>query len=158
MSRIIVLDSSPLGLLFQKPGHPQADECRAWLAQHVAAGAQVIVPEIVKYELRRELIRLGKTRSVAALSVFTQISGRLLPINSAAMELASELWARARRQGQPTADRHALDVDVILSAQVLTAGFPAGSFVVATTNVSHLSQFVPCELWHQISSQDDERP
>lgn len=66
------------------------------------------------------------------------------------MDLAAELWAQARQRGKPTADRHALDVDVILAAQVLTAGFQPGNFVVATTNLSHLSQFVPAEVWDQI--------
>ena len=60
------------------------------------------------------------------------------------------LWAGARTRGKPTADVHALDIDVILAAQVLSKGFQSGSFVVATTNVSHLSQFVPAEVWDQI--------
>lgn len=150
MSRVIVLDSSPLGLLFQRPGYPRADECRRWLARHVAANTEVIVPEIVNYELRRELIRLGHKRALNALAAFNQVSGRFLPITSDAMDLAAELWAGARTRGKPTADVHALDIDVILAAQVLTKGFQPGSFVVATTNVSHLAQFVPAEVWDQI--------
>jgi hypothetical protein len=67
------------------------------------------------------------------------VPGRFLSITSPAMELAADLWAGARNRGKPTADVHALDIDVILAAQVLTAGYRAGGFVVATSNLSHLS-------------------
>jgi hypothetical protein len=66
------------------------------------------------------------------------------------MDLAAELWAKARRQGKPTAHPHALDVDVILAAQVLAAGFDPADFVVATSNVSHISQFVPAQPWEAL--------
>ena len=65
MSRIIVLDSSPLGLLFQKPRIREADECRAWLKEQVKKGARLLVPEIVRYELRRELLARSLTRARA---------------------------------------------------------------------------------------------
>ena len=55
----IFLDSTPLGLLMTRPGHRQGDECRSWLMRHLANGIRVIVPEIIDYELRRELLRLG---------------------------------------------------------------------------------------------------
>lgn len=151
MTPIIVLDSSPLGLLFQKLGIPEADACRKWLRRHVDAGARIIVPEIVNYELRRELLRLGKSRSVASLDAFNlAVPGRYLPLDTAAIELAAELWAQARRHGRPTADPLALDVDVILAAQVLSAGFAPVDFVVATSNLSHLSQYVAAEDWAKI--------
>jgi hypothetical protein len=66
------------------------------------------------------------------------------------MDLAAELWAKARQRGVPTADPSALDIDVILSAQLLTAGLPSHQFVVATSNVSHLTLFVPAEQWEHI--------
>jgi predicted nucleic acid-binding protein len=151
MSRIIVFDSSPLGLLFQKPRFTDADRCRKWLKGHFALGTQVIVPEIIVYELRRELLRIGRKAAAHAMHAFVHDKpGRFLPITTAAMDRAAELWAAARRRGKPTADPHALDVDVILAAQVLTAGLQPGSYVVATTNVSHLAQFVTCELWDAI--------
>jgi predicted nucleic acid-binding protein len=151
MSRTIVLDSSPLGLLFQKPRFADADRCRDWLKGHLALGAQVIVPEIIVYELRRELLRMGHKSAARSMHTFVHAKpGRFLPITTAAMDHAAELWAEARRRGKPTADPHALDVDVILAAQVLTAGLQPGGYVVATTNVSHLSQFVICERWDAI--------
>jgi len=65
-----------------------------------------------------------------------------------AMRRAAELWALARGSGQPTASDHALDGDVILAAQALSLNTPV---VVATGNPSHLTRFVPAELWSNIT-------
>lgn len=151
MKRFLVLDSSPLGLLFQRPAIKVADECRAWLKRAVDAGAEVLVPEIVYYELRRELLRLKRLKAVAALIEFSHsMPGRYIPITTAAMDLAAELWAETRQHGKPTADPHALDVDAILAAQLLSAGLNPSEFVVATSNVSHISLFVPAASWETI--------
>jgi len=151
MTPIIVLDSTPLGLLFQQPKIAQADACREWLKRKLAGGVRIIVPEIVHYELRRELLRLQKLREEGALVAFgSAAKGRFLPIDTAAMNLAAELWARSRRHGKTTAHPHALDIDVILAAQVLSAGYQPADFVVATSNVSHLSQFVPAAPWETL--------
>ena len=66
------------------------------------------------------------------------------------MPLAADLWAQARNRGMATAHPKALDGDVILAAQALNSGMPISDFVVATSNVSHLSQFVPAERWDAI--------
>jgi hypothetical protein len=42
-----------------------------------------------------------------------------------------------------------LDADVVLAAQALTLG--AAPVVIATSNVGHLSRFVPAELWQNIT-------
>lgn len=70
MIRAIVLDSSPLGLLMQRPGIRIADACRAWAEQRQQQGVELVVPEIVDYELRRELLRLGNAAAVARLDAF----------------------------------------------------------------------------------------
>jgi hypothetical protein len=101
--KLIVLDSTPLGLLTQRPGATEADACRRWLAAKTAAGVQVIVPEIVDYELRRELIRSSKRDSIKRLDAFVRhLATIYLPINSGAMRLAAALWAKARQAGMPT--------------------------------------------------------
>jgi predicted nucleic acid-binding protein len=151
MRQAVFLDSTPLGLLCQRQGIPPADACRTWLAGLSVSGVQIFVPEIIAYELRRELLRLGKASS---LSRFDQLIAnpkvRFLPITTIAMWRASELWADVRRKGMPTAHPHELDIDVILAAQALTAGLPAADLVVATGNVAHLSRFVPAELWDTV--------
>jgi len=66
------------------------------------------------------------------------------------MLMAAELWAAARNAGKPTASEKAIDGDVILAAQALTLGVP--SFVVATSNVGHLSRYVPAQDWKTITA------
>jgi len=151
MKQVVVLDSTPLGLIVQRRDRADAERCRQWAKRLVAAGTKLIVPEIVNYELRRELLRLNKISALADLATFNRATpDRYLPLTTRAMELAAELWAKIRRHGRPTADPHALDIDVILAAQVLDAGIDPSQFVVATSNVSHVSLLVPAEAWEKI--------
>jgi predicted nucleic acid-binding protein len=116
------------------------------------AGVVVIVPEIADYEIRRELIRAGKTAGVDRLNGFIgALQGRYLPITTPAIRLAADLWARSRNAGLTTADARALDADVILAAQALEAGWHESDFVVASVNVRHISRFVPCRSWTEIA-------
>lgn len=71
-----------------------------------------------------------------------------LPITTAAMRRAAEVWAQARQRGQPTAGDNTIDADMILVGQAETIGV---RFTVATTNVGHLSRFVPADLWQNIA-------
>ncbi len=130
---------------------PDAAEAQRWLANHLVRRAVVVVPEVIDFEVRRELTRLRKTRALARLDEFNSaLPGRYLPINTAAMRRAATLWADVRRRGLPTVDPKELDVDVILAAQVLTAGLPQGETVVATGNVVHLSRYVSARHWSDI--------
>ena len=54
MARTIILDSTPLALFLQKRDYRQAEECRAWIRRHLAAGDHLIVPAIAEYEVRRD--------------------------------------------------------------------------------------------------------
>ncbi len=148
MRRTVVLDSAPLGLLTAPPQRLDAQACTRWLAGLIAGGVRIVLPEIIDYELRRELLRAGKKASVRRLDALAQAT-EYLPITTAAMRRAAELWAQARQQGQPTAPDNTIDADMILAAQALTLGTP--DVVIATTNISHLSLFVPAELWQAIS-------
>lgn len=147
MTRAVLLDSTPLGLLSAPPRKPDSRACRRWLARLIAAGIRMIVPEIIDYELRRELLRARKKASIVRLDSWTQTI-EYLPITTAAMRRAAELWAQARQQGQPTASDDTIDIDMILAAQALTLG--VADVVIATTNIRHLSHFVPAELWQAI--------
>ncbi|MGH9840333.1 MAG: type II toxin-antitoxin system VapC family toxin [Blastocatellia bacterium] len=147
-NRVILLDTTPLGLLTHPNPSATAIACKQWLDLHIAQGSRVIVPEIVDYELRRELLRVNKKRGLSNLDNLIQ---RLeyLPLTTIAMRQAALFWAQARQQGQPTAGDNTIDGDVILAAQAVTLG--ASGFVIATTNVRHLSRFVPADLWQNIT-------
>ena len=87
---------------------PTTLECERWLEGLLLRGADVVVPEIAGYEVRRELIRAGKTKSVARLNALREML-RYLSITSPAMLQAAEFWATARNVGKPTADDASLD-------------------------------------------------
>lgn len=141
MDRPILLDTGPLG----KIAHPQRHaEISTWYDRLLASGTMVIIPELADYEVRRELHLAGLTQSLRRLDGLKLVL-RYLPISTWAMRRAAEIWAVARRSGYPTADRHALDGDVILTAQAEEAGG-----IVATDNVRHLSRFVDAREWRHI--------
>ena len=151
MVEAVVLDSGILSTAAQRPGVAEADACRIWISACLEAGARVVVPAISNYEARRELLRAGKTAGVTRLDAFIQAEqDRYLPLTDAVLLHAAEMWARARQHGVPTADPRALDIDVILAAQALSLGLAPTQFVVATTNIRHLSRFVPAALWREI--------
>lgn len=113
----------------------------------IGRGADVLVPEIADYEVRRELIRARRNAGLARLDAFIE-QVEFLPIETAAMRQAASFWAEARRQGRPTAPDPALDGDVILAAQA--AILDRTDVIIATTNPRHLSRYVPAELWTDI--------
>ncbi len=146
MSDAVILDAGPLGVLCNPNNSPQPLAIRAWVSALLAAGRRVILPEIADYEIRRELLRIRSFRSLAILDTYgSQLE--YLPLATASLRRAADLWAQARNAGQQTAADSALDCDVILAAQTLTLGVPA---IVATTNVAHLARFTPAELWQNI--------
>ena len=52
MSRIVLLDSGPLGLVTGPRSKPLKAACQQWLADLLSAGVIVHVPEIADYEVR----------------------------------------------------------------------------------------------------------
>lgn len=146
MSKIVLLDTGPLGMIV----HPRpGPEIIVWLRRLLQERVRVIVPEIADYELRRELLRLGSTRSIERLNELKN-DLEYLPLTTAVILKAAELWAEARRQGQPTADNKALDGDVILCAQAAIISRPGDDIVIATTNVGHLARFSQAKLWKDV--------
>lgn len=135
MTQRLVLDTNILGKLC----HPKMldNNLLTWFTQAlVEARYEFYIPEIVDYELRRELIRLNSTKSLSRLD---QLEEQLdyLPIDTRDMRTAADFWAQARRRGKPTASDAALDGDVILAAQAKSV-----DGVVFTENAKHLSLFV----------------
>lgn len=150
MSRIILLDASPLGIVSNPRFSPQSLACHQWAKERLATGAQIVIPEIADYEVRRELLRANKTHSLARLNALKSALG-YLPITTNVMLRAAELWAQARNMGKPTASDQALDADMILAAQAALLIDDGDSVIVATTNVSHLGLFVPAAHWQEIT-------
>lgn len=149
MNKLIVLDTGPLGIAANPRFSPLTFACNQWLNRQVGNGVQILISEIADYEVRRELIRLGKQRSLARLdklkSDFTY-----LPITTAAMLKAAAFWAQARSIGRPTAADAALDADVIIAPQASLLIEDGDEVIVATTNPKHLSLFVPAARWQDI--------
>lgn len=148
MSRIILLDTGPLGLVTNPKLSAQSIACAQWLQTHIKSGNRAIIPEIADYEVRRELLRANKAKGIARLDDLAKIL-EYLPITTMSMRQAAQLWAQARQQGQPTAGDNTIDGDMILAAQAMTLS--ASDIVIATTNVGHLSRFVAAELWQNIT-------
>ncbi len=149
MSRVIVLDAGPIGLVTNPKQSAQSRACIQWLQIHIRSGSRVVIPEIADYEVRRELIRANKIKGIARLDDLARVL-EYQPITTVAMHQAAKFWAQARQQGQPTAGDKTIDGDMILVAQAMTLTVP--DVVIATTNVGHLSRFAPAELWQQIVS------
>ncbi|MEG4810995.1 nucleic acid-binding protein [Microcoleus sp. F8-D3] len=149
MSRIIILDSGPLGMVTNPQAKPPYLECQLWLDSLLQNGEMVILPEISDCEVRRELIRAGKERGIRKLDLFKNVL-TYRPLTTEVMLLAAQLWAQARSRGRPTAEPNALDGDVILAAQAILEASQGNEVVIATTNVGHLSQFVDAREWRLI--------
>ncbi len=146
MNDAVLLDSGPLGVLCNPNNHAQTVAIRLWVTALLAAGRRVIIPEIADYEVRREFLRNQSFLALSKLDAYGQ-QLEYLPLTTAAMRLAADLWSQVRNTGLPTAHDHALDGDVILAAQSIVLGIPV---VVATGNPTHLSRFTQAELWQNI--------
>lgn len=106
------------------------------------------MPEIADYEVRRKLLRANKLKGLNRLNNLANAI-EYIPLTTAAMRQAAQLWAQGRQQGQPTAGDKTIDGDMILIAQAITLN--AQDVVIATTNVGHLSRFIAADEWQNIS-------
>jgi predicted nucleic acid-binding protein len=147
VSRAVLLDAGPLGLITNPRRSPAGVACVQWLQSLVAKGIRVVVPKIADYEVRRELLRANKAKGLAQLDALA-LQLAYLPLTTSAMRQAALFWAQARQQGQPTAGDRTIDSDMILAGQAVALG--VAEVVVATRDVGHLSRFAPAELWHNI--------
>lgn len=151
----VVLDTSVLGGITNPNARsPDILAMISWATTMRQAGHTFVIPAIAVYEIRREHLRNNATNSILALDTFAHARTNLyLPITDAALTKAAHLWAEARNMGRPTAKAEALDGDVILCGQVLEAGYDPNDYIVATTNLKHLSLFVQSAEWQNISPE-----
>jgi toxin FitB len=136
MGKVILLDTNPLSQVTHPKTEPKIQQ---WLQSLKKEETVIRVPEIADYELRRELLRQGKQKSIDRLNKLSQIC--LIPINSETMKKAAQLWAWVRNQGNPTASNDSLDGDVILAAQAILQLKIFDNVTVVTTNLKHISRF-----------------
>lgn len=149
MTKAILVDSTPLGQIT----HPKVKpEIREWLEKINQQNINLLIPEIVDYELRRQLLLNNRFKSIARLDAL--IKNRLVLINRETILKACELWAWIRQQGLPTADKNNIDGDVILSAQAILQKQYYHEVTIVTENVKHLSRFciygIVAEKWSEI--------
>ncbi len=149
MSRIILLDARPLGMVTNPKAKGEPLRCQQWLIALLHRGEKIALPEIADYEVRRELLRATLLRSLQRLDSLKQTL-EYIPIQTDTMLLAAALWAEARQTGQPTAAEKALDGDVILAAQARLLCDASTEVLIATTNVGHLARFTPAMNWQDI--------
>ncbi|MDY6941293.1 MAG: nuclease [Cyanobacteriota bacterium] len=148
MSSVVLLDAGPIGLITNPKRSDESQNCHRWLQLLILSNARVLLPEIADYEVRRELLRANKHKGLERLDELAELV-EYLPITTTAMQQAAKFWAQARQQGQPTAGDKTIDADMILVAQAVTLGVP--DFVIATTNIGHLSRFTPADEWQNIT-------
>ena len=153
MSVIVVLDAGPLGMITNPRSSLENDRCKNWLASLVQQGAQVMIPEIADYEVRRELLRAEKTKGLARLDALKSML-TYLPITTPTMLRAAEFWAASRKLGKKSAADSSLDADVILAAQADLLTRDDDRAIIATTNVRHLGLFTTARRWEHISPPD----
>jgi hypothetical protein len=92
MAKYVVLNSGPLGLLTYTQANPLTTERNRWLRPIAESGVSVVVPEIVDYELRRELIRSGQSKGLLRLDSILTLPGVVyLPLTTSIMMRAARL-------------------------------------------------------------------
>ncbi len=127
------------------------ERCRIWVLSCLAAEHPIYVPAIIYYETLRELERMSAIGQIARLRRFCfSLPIQFIELETNHLESAARLWAQSRNRGTPTSSHESLDADVILAAQTLSLELPPDKYIVATTNVGHLAQFVSAEAWTQI--------
>ena len=155
MATIVLLDAGLVGLACVDPVKPATMAFEAWLKGVIGSAVVVRIADVTRYEVRRELGRLGATTKLRRLEQFcTRIP--TVPVTPEAWDRAGDFWATVRRQGRPTASPEALDADAILAGVAATIGGPGDRVVIATTNVRHLAWFpgVDAREWQAISPGD----
>ena len=150
MSRVVLLDAGPLGLVSNpKPGR-RAEACVEWLIRLRRLGTEVRVPLLADFEVRRGLVLGGSAKGLVALDRLVAQCGHALP-TADTIEIAARLWADVRRRGRSVGPDRDLQADVILAAQALELTAEGYQTWVASDNLRHLNRlYSRCALWEDI--------
>lgn len=149
---IVLLDSEPLGLISNPGNKKRPRECRNKIKHLIKSGILVVVPEIIDYELRRELL-LSAPQSVENLDKLEDLGLVYAPLSTEVMRKASQLWAWARKTGQSTAHEKKIDIDVILVAQSIVLSSETGEYIIiATADINDLRRYnIDAMKWDDIT-------
>lgn len=139
----LLLDTGVVGQICHPRKH---QDVRRWFADAVAQH-ELLISEVADYELRRELIRIGATRSLTRLDELAR-ELRYVPVTTATWRSAANLWAWLRRTGRPGAADAGLDGDVLIAAQAI-----AEQATVVTTNPRHFEPLVRAIRWDESLSE-----
>jgi predicted nucleic acid-binding protein len=151
---LVLLDSNPLSMVTYAVVLPEIGECNEWLEGLLTKGVAVLVPEIIDYELRRELIRTNNRDSIELLNALAADIG-YLRLNSDTYLIAAAMWAEVRGRGLETAPPQSIDIDCILAAQARQVSTIEDDVRIATVDVDDLSRYdtdrVTAMLWRNIT-------
>lgn len=143
--RVVILDSKPLGEICNPLNRDRVKPLIQFLREQKIF---LRVAEITDYELRRELQLQGLQKGINNLDKFRQRQ-QIIPIDSASLLIATDLWAEIRKTGQPTADKKNIDCDVIMVAQALQLRQQFSQIIILTIDVKDLIRFKKfgIEVW-----------
>lgn len=139
----LLLDTGVVGQICHPRKH---QDVRRWFAEAVAQH-EFLISEVADYELRRELIRIGASRSLMRLDELAR-ELRYVPVTTTTWRSAANLWAWVRRTGRPTDVEAGLDGDVLIAAQAI-----AEQAVVLTTNPRHFVPIVRAIRWDEVVAE-----
>ena len=146
-----MLDAGPLGDACRKRGSPSVDRLILWWIQARANGVIIAIPEIADYEVRRGLLADGAIAGVQRLDAVCKEHGVYIPISTASMRKAAELWALTRSLGRPIAADTELGGDAILMAQATLFAGHSDQLTIATYNPRHFADHLDARHWDAIT-------
>ena len=150
MSKIVLLDAGPLGLLANPNTKPRIVACKQWATRIRRLDVRIAVPALADFEVRRGLTLHRDLGGIQMLDNLIETYGYLEP-TPRAIDFAATLWADARRGGRAVAPDVDLHADVILAGQALELEAEGYDAWIATDNLRHLQAlFTRAELWEKI--------
>ncbi len=94
---VVVLDTFLTSSVSKRPGIKKSavsEQCHRWINECELPGHRVLAPAISYYEVLRELEQRQATSQIARLKYFCLQSKHFLPLTTAQLEIAAQLWER----------------------------------------------------------------
>ena len=153
MTKLVILDSGPLGIACNALKSNTGAACNTWIRRLRRSGINVAISSLSDFEVRRELVRANRVKSINVLERVIRES-IYLPVTQEVIAQAAVYWAESRNLGRPTADPFALDADVLIAAQAACLSRLGASVVVATLNAAHIGRYVRALNWTEIKAEE----